>query len=65
MVSTSNYEMRGSLFLGIDGSVNLKFRIAIFPDSETEEERFYCFKMGNPPSKEAIITQLDSLINRY
>ena len=29
MVSTSNYEMRGSLFLGIDASFNLKFRIAI------------------------------------
>ena len=28
MVSTSNYEMRGSLFLGIDASFNLKFRIA-------------------------------------
>ena len=31
MVSTSNYEMRGSLFLGIDASFNLKFRIALFP----------------------------------
>ena len=30
MVSTSNYEMRGSLFLGIDASFNLKFRIAPF-----------------------------------
>ena len=30
MVSTSNYEMRGSLFLGIDASFNLKFRIALF-----------------------------------
>ena len=29
MVSTSNYEMRGSLFLGIDASFNLKFRIAV------------------------------------
>lgn len=29
MVSTSNYEMRGSLFLGIDASFNLKFRIAL------------------------------------
>ena len=28
MVSTSNYEMRDSLFLGIDASFNLKFRIA-------------------------------------
>ena len=30
MVSTSNYEMRDSLFLGIDASFNLKFRIAVF-----------------------------------
>ena len=29
MVSTSNYEMRDSLFLGIDASFNLKFRIAV------------------------------------
>ena len=28
MVSTSNYEMMDSLFLGIDASFNLKFRIA-------------------------------------
>ena len=31
MVSTSNYEMRDSLFLGIDASFNLKFRIAVYP----------------------------------
>ena len=30
MVSTSSYEMRDSLFLGIDASFNLKFRIATF-----------------------------------
>ena len=29
MVSTSNCEMKNSLFLGIDASFNLKFRIAI------------------------------------
>ena len=33
-------------------------------DGATEDERFYCFKVANPPSTEAIITQLDSLINR-
>ena len=33
MVSTSNYEMRDSLFLGIDASFNLKFRIAVYPRS--------------------------------
>ena len=34
MVSTSNYEMRDSLFLGIDASFNLKFRIAFFSSQQ-------------------------------
>ena len=37
MVSTSNYEMRDSLFLGIDASFNLKFRIALFLASQSNQ----------------------------
>ena len=40
MVSTSNYEMRDSLFLGIDASFNLKFRIAIIPSCLTTMDVF-------------------------
>lgn len=42
MVSTSNYEMRDSLFLGIDASFNLKFRIAY----KTKKSRFPSPNLG-------------------
>lgn len=37
----------------------------ISPDGDTEEKRFYCFKVDNHSSNDDIITQLESLIERY